>query len=79
MQFDWGEFHYEKQHGRDHKLYGFTAVLSYLRTRLLLCLSNAVIPTMIRCLMEAFLYFGGLPKAVLTDRMKSVFLRNGWP
>jgi len=31
-------------------------------------------PTMIRCLMEAFEYFGGLPKAALTDRMKSVLL-----
>ncbi len=30
--------------------------------------------TMIRCLMEAFEYFGGLPKAALTDRMKSVLL-----
>src|SRR5713226_394366 len=31
-------------------------------------------PTMIRCLMEAFEYFGGLPKVALTDRMKSVLL-----
>ena len=31
-------------------------------------------PTMIRCMMEAFEYFGGLPQAALTDRMKSVFL-----
>jgi hypothetical protein len=31
-------------------------------------------PTLIRCLMEAFEYFGGLPKATLTDRMKSVLL-----
>jgi hypothetical protein len=31
-------------------------------------------PTMLRCMMEAFEYFGGLPKAALTDRMKSVFL-----
>ena len=31
-------------------------------------------PTMIRCMMAAFEYFGGLPKAALTDRMKSVFL-----
>jgi hypothetical protein len=29
---------------------------------------------MIRCLMEAFEYLGGLPKAALTDRMKSVLL-----
>jgi transposase len=31
-------------------------------------------PTMIRCMMAAFEYFDGLPKAALTDRMKSVFL-----
>jgi transposase len=30
--------------------------------------------TMLRCMIEAFDYFGGLPKAALTDRMKSVFL-----
>jgi hypothetical protein len=32
-------------------------------------------PTMIRCLMEACEYFGGLPRAMLTDRMKSVLLQ----
>src|SRR5260370_17129525 len=32
-------------------------------------------PAMIRCLMEAFEYVGGLPKAALTDRMKSVLLK----
>jgi hypothetical protein len=31
-------------------------------------------PTLIRCLMEAFEYFGGLTKIALTDRMKSVLL-----
>ncbi len=62
VQFDWGEFKYE-QEGAPRKLYGFTAILCYSRMR-----------TMIRCLMEAFEYFGGLPKAALTDRMKSVLL-----
>lgn len=33
-------------------------------------------PTMLRCMIEAFNYFGGLPKAALTDRMKSVFLEE---
>ncbi|HZU00347.1 MAG TPA: IS21 family transposase [Ktedonobacteraceae bacterium] len=73
MQFDWGEFHYEEQ-GRDHKLYGFTAVLSYSRMRFVTFVKRCDTPTMIRCLMEAFEYFAGLPKAALTDRMKSVFL-----
>jgi transposase len=73
MQFDWGEFHYE-QRGRDHKLYGFTAVLSYSRMRFITFVKRCDTPTMIRCMMETFEYFAGLPKAALTDRMKSVFL-----
>src|SRR5213080_85658 len=73
MQFDWGEFHYEQQ-GREHKLYGFTAVLSYSRMRFITFVKRCDTPTMIRCMLEAFEYFGGLPKAALTDRMKSVLL-----
>jgi transposase len=74
MQYDWGEFHYEKD-GRDHKVYGFAAILSYSRMRFIVFVKRCDTPTMIRCLMEAFEYFGGLPKAALTDRMKSVFLQ----
>jgi hypothetical protein len=67
--------HYE-QNGRDHKLYGFTAVLSSSRMRFVTFVKRCDTPTMIRCLMAAFEYFGGLPKAALTDRMKSVFLEE---
>jgi transposase len=73
MQFDWGEVHYEHK-GQDRKLYGFTAVLGYSRMRFITFVKRCDAPTMIRCIMEAFEYFGGLPKAALTDRMKSVFL-----
>src|SRR6266699_3542003 len=73
MQFDWGEFHYEKD-GSSRKLYGFTAILGYSRMRFVTFVKRCDTPTMIRCLMEAFEYFGGLPKAALTDRMKSVLL-----
>ncbi len=73
MQYDWGEFHYEKE-GKDHKLYGFVAILCYSRMRFITFVKRCDTPTMIRCMMEAFEYFGGLPKAALTDRMKSVFL-----
>lgn len=59
-----------------HKLYGFTAILSYSRMRFVTFVKRCDTPTMIRCLMEAFEYFGGLPKAALTDRMKSVFLEE---
>ncbi len=73
MQYDWGEFHFEKD-GKDHKLYGFAAVLSYSRMRFITFVKRCDTATMIRCMLEAFEYFGGLPKAALTDRMKSVFL-----
>lgn len=73
MQFDWGEFVYEAE-GVTHKVYGFTAILSYSRMRFVTFVKRADAPTLIRCLMEAFEYFGGVPQAVLTDRMKSVLL-----
>jgi transposase len=73
MQFDWGEFHYEKA-GKDHKLYGFVAILSYSRMRFVTFVKRCDTATMIRCMIDAFEYFDGLPKAALTDRMKSVFL-----
>lgn len=73
MQFDWGEFVYE-QKGQSHTLYGFTAILGYSRMRFVTFVKRSDTPTMIRCMMAAFEYFGGLPKAALTDRMKSVFL-----
>ena len=73
VQFDWGEFKYE-QEGAPRKLYGFTAILCYSRMRFVTFVKRCDTPTMIRCLMEAFEYFGGLPKATLTDRMKSVLL-----
>ena len=73
VQFDWGEFKYE-QDGGFRKLYGFTAILCYSRMRFVTFVKRCDAPTMIRCLMEAFEYFGGLPKAALTDRMKSVLL-----
>jgi len=73
VQFDWGEFKYERE-GVSRKLYGFTAILCYSRMRFVTFVKRCDAPTMIRCLMEAFEYFGGLPKAALTDRMKSVLL-----
>ncbi len=74
MQYDWGEVQYEHL-GHARKLYGFTAVLGYSRMRFVTFVKRCDTPTMIRCMMEAFEYFGGFPKAALTDRMKSVFLQ----
>jgi transposase len=73
VQFDWGEFKYE-QNGAARKLYGFSAILCYSRMRFVTFVKRGDVQTVIRCVMEAFEYFGGLPKAALTDRLKSVLL-----
>ena len=73
MQFDWAEFTYEQDRVK-RKLYGFAAILCYSRMRFVTFVKRCDTPTLLRCLMEACEYFGGLPKAALTDRMKSVLL-----
>jgi transposase len=73
LQFDWGEFLYERE-GTAHKLYGFSAVLGYSRMRFVQFAKRCDTPTLIRCLMRACEYFGGLPQVALTDRMKSVLV-----
>jgi transposase len=73
LQFDWGEFRYEEA-GVEHKVFGFVAILSYSRLRFVTFTKRTDAPTLIRSLMATFEYCGGLPRAVLTDRMKSVLL-----
>jgi transposase len=73
MQFDWAEFVYE-QEGQSHKVFGFTAILSYSRLRFLTFVKRTDAVSLIACLLSAFEAFGGLPRAVLTDRMKTVLL-----
>lgn len=75
MQFDWGEFVYE-QEGVRRKVFGFTAVLGYSRMRFVVFVKRCDTTTLIRCVMAACEYFGGLPQSALTDRMKSVFLEH---
>lgn len=73
LQFDWGEFRYD-QDGSYHKLFGFTAVLGYSRMRFITFVKRCDVASLIRCLMLACEFFGGLPHVMLTDRMKSVLL-----
>jgi transposase len=74
MQIDWAEFLFEQQ-GQIHKLYGFTAVLSYSRMRFITFTKRCDTPSLIRCMMQACEYFEGLPTTILTDRMKSVLVQ----
>jgi transposase len=75
LQFDWGEFRYD-QDGRYHKLFGFIAILSFSRMRFITFTKRCDVVSLIRSLMLACEYFGGLPQSLLTDRMKSVLLES---
>ena len=74
MQVDWGEFVYEEE-GTRRRFYGFTAILSYSRMRFVCFFKRCHTQSLLRGLMEALQYFGGLPESILTDRMKSVLVR----
>ncbi len=76
LQFDWAEFTYEHD-GACRKLFGFTAVLSYSRMRFVVFVKRCDTATLIRCLMDACEYFGGLPRAMLTDRMRPLASHHG--
>lgn len=73
LQFDWGEFRYD-QAGSYHTVFGFIAVLRHSRMRFITFAKRCDVASLIRCLMAACEYFGGLPRTMLTDRMKSVLL-----
>ncbi len=78
MQVDWGEFVYE-QDGVRRKVYGLAVVLGYSRMRFVTFMRRCDAPSLIRGLLVAWTYCGGLPDLVLTDRMKTVLLGMDGP
>ncbi len=63
-----------KYEGYRRKVYGFAAILSYSRMRFIVFTKRCDTSTLIRCVMAACDYFGGLPQSLLADRMKSVLV-----
>ena len=74
MQIDWGTFMYERD-GARKKMYGMTAIMSHSRSRFALYSKRCDTASLIRAIMNALEYFGGLPETILSDRMKSVLVR----
>ncbi len=74
MQIDWGTFNYDVD-GARKKVYGMTAILSHSRSRFTLYSKRCDTSSLIRAIMDALEYFGGLPETILSDRMKSVLVR----
>lgn len=75
-QVDWAELARIEMDGSLRKLYCFTMILGYSRTRYAELTLSIDTPTLIRCHLNAFEYFGGIPEEILYDNMKQVVIKR---
>ena len=74
MQVDWAYFKLGEQ-----RLYAFVAILGYSRLSYVTFTDAMKLSDLLTCHEEAFHYFGGVPRQILYDNMKTVVLaRHGY-
>ena len=73
-QIDWGVFSYVGEDGRKHRMWAFVMVLGWSRAIYTEFVRRADEATFIRCHLNAFDYFGGVPRRCLYDNAKVVVL-----
>ncbi len=73
-QMDWGICHYTDSSGTLHKVPAFVMILGASRVKYVEFASRCDLKSLQRCMVNAFSYFGGVPKDVLTDNMKTVIV-----
>lgn len=73
-QVDWGSFSYVDGKGRRHRVWAFVMVLSWSRTLFVEFVRRADTASFIQCHVNAFEYFGGVPRRCLYDNAKVVTL-----
>lgn len=71
-QMDWGICQFEDTAGKIHHIPVFVMVLSNSRAKYMEFTSRCDLRSMERCMLNAFQHFGGVPKEILTDNMKTV-------
>ncbi|WP_019123990.1 IS21 family transposase [Brevibacillus massiliensis] len=72
MQVDWKELGEVDLQGVRTKLYMFVAILGYSRMKYMEFTRSQDQEHLLRCLINSFQYFGGVPQKVLFDNMKTV-------
>jgi transposase len=75
-QVDFGEFQVENPDGSHRKYYLFLMLLGYSRGLYAELIERCDLPTFLDCHIRAFRYFGGVPREILYDRMRNVFIRQ---
>jgi transposase len=73
-QMDWGICSYIDENRITHKVPAFAMIMGSSRAKYIEFTKRCDIYSLMRCMVNAFEYFGGVPKVVLTDRMKTVLI-----
>ena len=73
-QVDWGSFSYVGADGRRHRLWAFVMVLGWSRAIYVEFVRRADVASFMQCHVNAFEYFGGVPRRCLYDNAKVVVL-----
>ena len=73
-QVDWGYYGVLNFNGHPRKIYFFVMVLSYSRKLYVEFTASQSLDIFLQCHLNAFKYFGGAPKTILYDNLKSVVI-----
>ena len=75
-QVDWGVLSYIAENGRRRRMWAFVMVLGFSRAIYVELVRRADVATFIRCHINAFEYFGGVPRGCLYDNAKVVVIER---
>lgn len=70
LQVDWAEFQHRP------RLAAFVATLGYSRASFVEFVEDETLDTLLRCHEQAFAFFGGVPREVLYDNMRTVVVQR---
>jgi transposase len=76
-QVDWGHFGVIDHYGKRRPLYAFVMALGFSRAMYLEFTVSADSAWFLRCHLHAFHYFGGTPREVLHDNLKTAVVARG--
>ena len=75
-QVDWKEHGRQMVDGKIMNLYQFMIILGYSRKTFIRFTTSMKSEVLLRCHIEAFKYFGGVPETILYDNMKTAFVAD---
>ncbi len=76
-QVDWSSFGYISVEGHQQRLYAFVMTLGYSRLMYVEFTTSTEASAWLRCHQHAFEYFGGVPREMLHDNLKTAVLSRG--